>query len=613
MNRHLQEKLDSAPTQPGCYLFRDKRGRVLYVGKAKSLRSRVRQYFQSGGNRDPKTLALVAKIYDVDLLVTDHESEALILEANLVREHRPRYNVNLKDDKRYPYLKVTTHEPYPRLLVVRRVAQDGASYFGPYTNVTAMRRMARLISRVFMIRSCDLVIPPPGQRTYKVCLDYFIKRCPGPCENKITVEDYGQLIRGACLFLMGRSRELTDELRLRMEKASAGERFEEAALLRDQLEALSHVTEKQKVVTEERVNRDIIAFDREGRDAVVVALQVRDGMLLHRQEFHLVGDATDGEAAILTAFIKQYYLHAPLLPDEVYLPVAIEDALLIAAWLREKKGSTVRLLTPRRGARRQLVSMAEENAKLILRELLLQRHGRADRVPAPVKALAEAVVMEKPPSTIAAFDVSHLGGESAVAACVFFENGRPKKSEYRHFRLSAGAPDDFAAMREVVTRYLRRRQDEGLSLPDLLVIDGGRGQLSTAAEALAALGLPDLPMVGLAKRLDELVFPYESDTRLLPRSSPALHLLQRIRDEAHRFANSYQAKSSRRRLVASELDSIPGVGAAKKAVLLSRFGSVARLRAATIDDIAAAPGVGVKLAARIHAHLAQEQPIPRDT
>lgn len=576
------------------------------MGKAKSLRARVRSYFQAGGTYDPKTTALTSKIADVDLLVTDHESEALILEANLVREHKPKYNINLKDDKRYPYLKVTTQEPFPRLLVVRRVSQDGASYFGPYTNVTAMRRTARLISRVFMIRSCNLVIPPPGKRTYRVCLDYYIKRCPGPCEFKTTREEYGRLIHGACLFLAGRSRELLAQLRARMARASEEERFEEAAGLRDQLEALSEVMQKQKVVTDVRVNRDIIAFDREGKDAVVVALQIRDGVLLGRQEFHLVGDASDGEEAIITAFIKQYYLHAPLLPDEVYLPVAIEDADLISAWLSNEKQSRLRLLTPQRGTKRKLVAMAEENARLVLRDLLVQRRGRADRTPAALKALAQAVVMDAPPRIIAAFDVSHLGGESAVAACVVFENGQPRKSEYRRFRLAAHSPDDYAAIREVVRRYFTRRLEDKLPLPDLVLIDGGRGQLSSAAEALFALGQGDLPMVGLAKRLDELVFPYESDTRLLPKSSPALRLLQRLRDEAHRFANSYQAKTTRRRLKSSELDDIPGVGTVRKTALLSHFGSVARLRGAQIQELAQVPGVGSNLARIIHAHLRSE-------
>lgn len=599
----LSKKLQSAPEGPGCYVFRDSKGRVLYVGKAKSIRARVRTYFQAQGSIDPKTAALVSKISDVDFLVTDLETEALLLEANLIREHKPRYNITLKDDKRYPYLKVTTQEPFPRLLVVRRVAQDGAAYFGPYTNVTAMRRMARLISRVFMIRSCDLVIPPPGKRTYRVCLDYYIKRCPGPCEFKTTVEDYGRLIQGACLFLSGRSRELLEELRARMEKASAEERFEEAALLRDQIDALTEAVHKQKVVSEDGAHRDIIAFAREGKDAVVVALQIRDGVLLGRQEFHLVGEATDGEAAMLSAFVKQYYLHAPQVPDEVVLPVEIEEADLISSFLAESKQTKIRWISPRRGTKRELVAMAQENARLVLADLLLQRRGRSDRTPPSVAALAEVVVLDTPPRTIAAFDISHLGAGQAVAACVVFENGQPKKSEYRRFKLASQAPDDYAAMREVVGRYFRRRLEEKLPLPDLVLVDGGRGQLTSAAEALFELGLADLPLVGLAKRLDELVFPYESDTRFLPRTSPALRLLQRLRDEAHRFANSYQAKGHRNELLESELDRIPGVGAVRRTALLSHFGSASRLAAATVEEMAAVPGVGPALARTIHEHF----------
>jgi excinuclease ABC subunit C len=604
--QHLKTKLEQLPPGSGCYIFKDARGKVIYVGKAKSLKARVRSYFQKVGPADPKTAALVAKVADLDLLLTDNESEALILEANLVREYRPRYNITLKDDKRYPYLKVTTQEPYPRLLVVRRVQKDGATYFGPYTNVGAMRRIARLISRVFMIRSCNLVIPPPGKRTYRVCLDYFIKRCPGPCEFKISEAEYGKLIHGACLFLAGRSRELFDELQQRMEQASAGEQFEEAALLRDQLEALSSVTQKQKVVTDEAINRDVLAFAREGKDAVVVTLQIRDGILIGRQEFHLMGDVSDSPAAIVTAFIKQYYLSAPLLPDEIYLPVDIDDLDLIGQWLSERMDRRVRLLRPQRGEKRKLVTMAEDNAQLVLRDLLVQRRGHSERPPASLVALAEAVVLDTVPQTIVAFDISHLGAESAVGACVFFDRGVPRKSEYRRFKVHAKTPDDYAAMREVVERYFKRRQADNKPMPDLVLIDGGRGQLSSAAEALYGLGLEDMPLVGLAKRLDELVFPYESDTRMLPKTSPALRLLQRLRDEAHRFANTYQRKLSRGRLDKSELDAIPGVGPAKKTALLNHFGSVEGVRKAKLADLAQVPGFGSKAARTLYHHLHPE-------
>ena len=603
MTTALQTKLRGLPDTTGCYLFKDARGRVLYVGKAKSLRSRVRSYFQKSAHPDPRTAAMVGKVADLDLLVTDSETEALILEANLVREHKPRYNVSLKDDKRYPYLKVTTNEPFPRLLVVRRVARDGATYFGPYTNVSAMRRTVKLISRVFMIRSCNLVIPPPRGRRYRVCLDYFIKRCPGPCEFKISEQDYGELIRGACLFLAGRSRELFGTLERRMQAASVAERFEEAALLRDQLTALASVTQKQKVVTDHDINRDILAFDREARDAVVVVLQIRDGILIGRQEFHLVGDPKDTPESMVTAFIKQYYLNAPLLPDEIYLPVQIEDAGLIQAWLRERKQGRLILHRPQRGEKLKLVAMAQENARQVLKELLLQKRGHAERIPPALRALADAVYLERPPVTIAAFDISHLGEESAVASCVFFERGRPRKSEYRHFKVRVPAPDDYAAMREVVGRYFRRRTKENRPLPDLVLIDGGRGQLSSAAEALHELGLDEQPVIGLAKRLDEIVFPYESDTRMLPRTSPALKLLQQIRNEAHRFANTFQRLQSRKRLTKSGLEEIPGIGPSRRDLLITHFGSGDRLARAGLDDLAAVPGLGPHMARRIYEHF----------
>jgi len=599
----LTKKLANLPDAPGCYLFKDKAGKVVYVGKAKALKNRVRTYFQPNAHHDAKTEAMLRKVVDLDMLVTDNEMEALILESNLVREYRPRYNVSLKDDKRFPYLKITTQEPYPRLLVVRRVEKDGATYFGPYTNVTAMRRTVKLISRVFKIRSCNLVIPPPGNRTYRVCLDYFIKRCPGPCEFKISEKAYRELIDGACLFLAGRSKELFDHLRKRMTEAAEAEHFEQAAGIRDQLQALESVTARQKVDAGELVNRDILAFDREERDAVVVALQIRDGILIGRQNFQLTADRDDSAETIVSAFIRQYYLNTPLLPDEIYLPVDIEDGDLITRWLRERKGSRIILHHPQRGEKLRLVEMARENASHVLKDMLLQRRGTADRIPAPLKALGEALMLERPPRTIAAFDISHLGGDDAVASCVYFENGQPKKSEYRHFKVAHRAPDDYGAMREVIGRYFTRRRDDGKPLPDLLLIDGGRGQLSSAAEALHEAGIEDQLMIGLAKRLDEIVFPYESEALLLARTSPALHLLQRIRDEAHRFANAYRNKLGKKRIVRSELDNIRGIGPARRDALLAQFGSVAAIKKAGITELTCVPGMNRKAAAALWAHL----------
>lgn len=603
----LAAKLKQLPDSPGCYLFKDKSGKVLYVGKAKVLKHRVRSYFQPGARHEPKTEAMLAKVTDYDLLVTDSEMEALILEANLVRQYRPRYNVSLKDDKHFPYIKVTTQEPYPRLLVVRRISRDGATYFGPYTNVTAMRRTVKLLSRVFMIRSCNLVIPPPGKRTYRVCLDYFIKRCPGPCEFKISEQDYRKLIDGACMFLAGRSKELFDTLRERMLEASEAENFEEAALLRDQLQALETVTEKQKVDAGELVNRDILAFDREGRDAAVVALQIRDGILIGRQHFHLVADKDDSEQTIVSAFIRQYYLNLPILPDEIFLPVEIEDDDLIAQWLRERKQGRIALHRPQRGAKLRLVEMARENASHVLKELLLQKRGTAERIPAPVRALGDILMLEAPPRVIAAFDISHLGEDDAVASCVYFVDGRPRKSEYRHYKVKVKVPDDYAAMREVIGRYMKRRIDEKLQIPDLLLIDGGRGQLSSAAEALHELGADDQPMIGLAKRLDEIVFPYDSEPLLLAKTSPALHLLQRLRDEAHRFANAYRKTRGKKRVVKSELDDIAGIGPTRRDALLQQFGSVDGVRNAGLTELACAPGMNRRAAQAVWAHFHPDQ------
>jgi len=604
----LQTKMESLPNRPGVYLFRDISGKILYVGKAGSLRNRVKSYFQSSRPLDPKSQVMVKKIADLETLITDSEMEALILEANLIKEHKPRYNVNLKDDKRYPYLKVTVNEPYPRVLVVRVVKKDKAKYFGPYTNVSAMRQTLRLIRRIFPIRTCNLVIP--SNKKYKVCLEYYIKRCLGPCEAKCSYEEYRQMIDNVCLFLAGHSAQVLEELKRQMDNYAGQENFEAAARIRDQIKALESMVEKQKVVDLERIDRDIISLARQKKDVCCVALQIREGILIGRQNFYLTCNQNDPDQTVLSAFLKQFYLHSPVIPDEIVLPVEIEESKTIQSWLEQKKEGRVQLLVPQRGKRAELLDLAIQNARLLLNELMLQKLDRTQQVPRAVEALQRDLYLSKPPRTIIAFDISNLGAADAVGSAIFFQDGRPRKSGYRKFKIKTVAgQDDFAMMQEIVTRYFGILKQEALSMPDLVLVDGGKGQLSSALEALLKLSLQDQEIIALAKRLDEVYLPGVAEPLMLPKTSPSLRLLQRIRDEAHRFAITYHRTRRKKRLTRSALDDIGGIGESRKKVLLTRFGSVERIQSASLEAILSAEGIPEKVALKIYQHFHPESKI----
>jgi excinuclease ABC subunit C len=604
----IQAKLESLPSRPGVYLFRDGQGKILYVGKASSLRNRVKSYFQSSRPLDPKSQVMVKKIADLETLITDSEMEALILEANLIKEHKPRYNVNLKDDKRYPYLKVTVNEPYPRVLVVRRVKKDKAKYFGPYTNVSAMRQTLRIIRRIFPIRTCNLVIP--SNKKYKVCLEYYIKRCLGPCEAKSSYEEYRQLIDHVCLFLAGHSAQVQEELKLQMDHYAGQENFEAAARIRDQIKALESMVEKQKVVDLERIDRDIISLARQKKDVCCVVLQIREGILIGRQNFYLTCNQNDPDQTVLSAFLKQFYLNSPVIPAEIVLPVEIEESKTIQSWLEQKKEGRVQLLVPQRGKRAELLDLAIQNARLLLNELMLQKLDRTQQVPRAVEALQRGLYLSKPPRTIIAFDISNLGVTDAVGSAIFFQDGRPRKSGYRKFKIKTVAgQDDFAMMQEIVTRYFSNLKTEGLNRPDLVLVDGGKGQLSSALEALLKLSLQDQEIIALAKRLDEVYLPGVAEPLMLPKTSPSLRLLQRIRDEAHRFAITYHRTRREKRLTHSALDDIAGIGESRKKVLLTRFGSVERIQSASLEAILAAEGISEKVALKIYQHFHPESRI----
>ncbi len=581
--------------------MKDASGRIIYVGKAKSLKNRVRAYFHDTSPYHPKISALISKISDFDVLATDSEMEALILEANLIKQHKPRYNVNLKDDKRYPYLKVTD-EPFPRVLVVRRVKKDRAKYFGPHTNVKAMRNTLKMLRKVFPIRSCNYALP--SSRKIKLCLDYHINRCLGPCEGKVSPEEYREIVRDVLLFLSGKNSLLMEHLKGRMSEYSAREEFERAAQARDQLRALESVTEKQKVASVEQPDRDIVAFARDGKDISVVALQIREGVLTGRQNFHLVGLKESADSEILSNFLRQYYMHSAVIPPEIILPAAIDDQQMIENWLRSRREGQVRIIVPQRGGKVKLLEMAGYNARLSLDELLLQRSEEKKKVPPAVEALKKDLYLSVPPRKIAAFDISNLGPTDAVGSLVFFEEGRPKKSRYRRFKIrSVEGQDDFAMMAEVVCRYFAGLAQEKKGFPDLVLIDGGKGQLSAALYALSGLGMEKQDVVALAKRLDEVFLPQRSSPLMIEKGSASLTLLQRIRNEAHRFAIQYHRKLRKKRTIGSELDRIPGVGPARRESLLKRFRSVAKIKEAGLEELSKLQGINKRVAENIYNHF----------
>ncbi|MDX9857340.1 MAG: excinuclease ABC subunit UvrC [candidate division Zixibacteria bacterium] len=600
----LRLRLATLPASAGVYIFKNDRDRIIYIGKAKNLRNRVRTYFQSPDRLDPKTRRMISQVTAFETMVTSNEIESLILEANLVHEHKPRYNVRLKDDKHFPYIKVTTNEPFPRVLVVRRIERDGATYFGPYTSSRSMRRTIGLVTGLFKIRSCSLQIPAPAGRKHKVCLDYHIKRCGGPCEGFQSEADYAELVSSVLLVLKGRSQELIDRLTAKMNRASDKMQFEDAAELRDQIQALLDMRVRQHVDVGEAVDQDIVSLARDDRDAVAVVMQIREGVLIGRQDFQLAAELGDTDQTILESFLTQYYHAQPNLPETVLLPIEPSDADLLEQWLKRLKGSRVRVMTPKIGGKIRLVELAARNARHLLDELLIQKRAHTERASRMVTSLQEELKLARVPRRMVCFDISNTGETDAVGSCVYFENGKPKKSEYRHFRIKGvRGQDDFKMMREVVGRYFYRIRDEAKQPPDLVVVDGGKGQLSSALAELSSLGFADQPVIGLAKRLEEVFRPNESEATTIPRSAPALLLLKRIRDEAHRFAITFNRKVRSRRTIKSALDDIPGVGPAKRQALLAAFGSVEQIRTRTIEEIVQVRGISEKLATEILKRL----------
>lgn len=603
----IRDKLKHLPDRPGVYLMKDADGEILYVGKAKSLRSRVRSYFGASGGDSLKTREMVRRIADFETMVVGSEAEALILENNLIKEHHPKFNINLRDDKTYPYIKVTASEAFPRVFVTRRLVRDGSRYFGPYTDVWRMRRTLDVVKRLYTVRSCHYRLPDDAPA--RPCLDYHIGRCLAPCVGLQTEADYRTMIDEVLDILSGHTRRAAARLRAEMEAASASLNFERAAEVRDALAHLDRLETQQKVVDVQGIDRDVVGLARDGDEACGVILRIREGKLLGRETVFLANLEGEPDSEVLSTFSTRFYTVVSTdqgadLPREILFPGEFEDRRVLEDLLRARAQRAIRTLVPQRGDKLRLVELAAQNARHLLEERKLLGKAASGRAPDALYELQETLELPHVPRLIVCFDISHTQGTETVASAVTFTNGAPDKSGYRRLRIKGEwGNDDFRSMSEAVSRYFRRRLEEGLAIPDLVVIDGGKGQLSAARAALEALDLAQQPVVSLAKREEEVFVPGRRDPVRLPRRSAALRLLQRTRDEAHRFAVTYNRKLRTRRTIASELASIPGIGASRQRALLERFGSVRGLREASQDEVAAVPGFGPALARTVLDHV----------
>lgn len=613
----LNTMLAGIPRKPGCYLMKDASGGVLYVGKAVNLLNRVRSYFHASAAQNPKTAELIEKIRDVEWIVAGSEIEALILEMNLIKRYRPKYNVKLKDDKRYPYIKVHWADPFPKVTMTRRMSNDGSRYYGPYTSVWAVHQTLDVLRKIFPYLTCDRTITGEDLRA---CLYYDIKLCVAPCIGVVNQERYRTVITDLCRFLEGKTDPILERIESDMDAASEAMEYERAAAFRDQLEAIHKVVDGQRVVTREKLDSDVIAFARNEQDACVQVFFIRSGKLIGREYFVLEDSSQAQDQEIMEAFVKQFYTQAAFVPPNVLLQTDVEEALIIEQWLQSKRGNQkVSLRVPRRGTKRELVQMATENAAETLS--MLRARWEADRSK-HVKAIAElqeSLDLDEVPNRIEGYDISNLQGTAAAGSMVVFEQGVPRKAAYRKFTIkSVEGQDDFDSMEEVLARRFRRwesateeakkpgaKLDQGFGLlPDLVLIDGGKGQLSRAVKVLEKHGLSDsVRAVGLAKNHEEIYLPGQKDPVILPHRSQALFLVQRIRDEAHRFALRHHQTQRRKKGLAAQLDQVAGIGPAKRNALLKAFGNLNAIRTANAEQLAQVPGISKKLAQRLKSEL----------
>jgi excinuclease ABC subunit C len=608
MRLETARKQSQLPDKPGVYFFRDDGGAVLYVGKAASLQHRVRSYFASQSLL-PKLRKMVSMIADIDFIVTDSEQEALILECNLIKKHRPYYNVRLKDDKSYPYLKITLTEKWPGVQVTRRLIEDGSRYFGPYAGPGSLRRTINLVNKLFPYRTCKKVITGPDARP---CLKYHLNRCAGPCTGAVKPEEYQRIIAQVMLFLEGKQDKVIRELKKKMSAAASCLEFEKAASLRDHIQTIEGIIEQQKVVFTRKVNQDVIAIAQDKNEACAQVFFIRGGKLLGQEHFLLEGVQDENPCQIMTSFVEQFYSSGASIPPQILLQTELVDKPLIQTWLESKRGRRVQLLTPLRGEKKRLVNLVAQNASELLEQSRIKWLADTGKTAAALEELKDRLRLPRIPQRIECYDISDLRGTAAVGSMVVFMGGKPKRSHYRRFRIRAVAGiDDYAMMQEVLRRHFRRasaarQQETGetwSSTPDLVLIDGGRGHLNAALEIIHQLGIESVPLASIAKENEEIFLPQAAEPIILPRNSQALYLLQRIRDEAHRFALSYHLKVREKSTFISGLDGISGIGPQRRQALLKRFGTLEGIRAASLDELASVPDIPRSLAAKVKDRL----------
>jgi len=618
---HLQDILDSIPAKTGCYLMKDSAGKVIYVGKAVNLRSRVRSYFHQSAQKNPKTAQLVSSIADLDWIIVASELEALILEMNLIKEYRPRFNVRLKDDKRYPYIKIKWSDPFPKVSVTRQVDQDGSRYYGPYTSVWAVNQTLDVLRRVFPYLTCSRTITGEDQRA---CLYYDIGLCTAPCIGEINQADYREMIQGLSDFLNGKTDSVVKKLEERMQQASDDLEFEKAAKIRDQLEAIQKIVEEQRIISTEYADSDVLAMASADGEACVQVFFIRSGKLIGREYFLIEGTEDTADQDVLTEVIKQFYDQAPSVPPQILLPREIEEARIIKKWLRSRReDETVELVLPRGKEQQELIAMAAENAAAMLQAFQAQEQADFDRSQQALDDLQERLELENLPHRLECYDISTIQGTAQVGSMVVFMDGQPERSHYRQFNIrTVAGSDDYASLAEVIRRRFRRLQLAGETAdqpgtkpdpsfsdhPDLVLIDGGKGQLNAVVEVLEEFQLLDtLTAASLAKREEEVFLPGKPRPIDFPGDSPGLHLLQRARDEAHRFAITAHRKRRSREGLKSSLENIPGVGPARRRELLNKFHTVQNIRQASLEELSQTPKISLKTAQSIKDHLETER------
>ena len=587
MPQLIKDLVKVIPKDPGVYFFKNDKRDIIYIGKAKNLRNRVRSYFQKNKYQSPKNISMIKRIEDIEWIVVRNEVEALLTEANLIKKHQPFYNVNLKDDKSFPFIRIT-NEPFPRVFITREIIKDGSKYFGPYTDVIYLRRTLKAIRRIFPVRSCDFFIDQNviDQKKISICLDYHIKKCEGPCEGLVDTNQYNRMIENIISFLQGKTKKSENYIQSQMELASRQLRYEDAGIFRDQLHAIREFMSKQTKINANFDDRDIISFSKEDDFGIAVIVRIRNGRISSREKLS-INNIDDNFGAVIKTVITQFYFDTDHIPAEIcvqYDPDSIEELMV---WLRSKRGGRVKIYCPKKGEKAKQVRLAHQNSKLLLGEWILNKKKRKDLVPKMVKQLQDDLQLKAAPRNIECFDISHLGGTNTVASMVSFIDGKPKKSNYRKYNIkTVTGIDDFASIREVVLRRYKRLKEEGKGFPDLIVVDGGKGQLSMAISALRELGLDYIPTISLAKRLEEVFVPGQSSAQTIHKQSPGLILLRQIRDEAHRFAVDFQRKKRRSSVTKSVFLDIKGVGDKKVKTLLSKYKDTATIASLSLDDLA---------------------------